>query len=105
LGGRFLENASKTSGDYTVGFVVTFLDLLLTILGFAVIARALLSWIQIDPYNPIIQVLYQITEPILAPLRRFIPPIGGMMDITPIVALILLQILQAIVDSAFNYYR
>jgi len=88
-----------------VGFVVTFLDLLFTILGFAIIARALLSWIQIDPYNPIIQVLYQITEPILAPLRRFIPPIGGMMDITPIVALIILQILQAIVDGAFRYYR
>lgn len=88
-----------------MGFVVTFLDLLFTILGFAIIARALLSWIQIDPYNPIIQVLFQITEPILAPLRRFIPPIGGMMDITPIVALIILQILQAIVDSAFRYYR
>jgi YggT family protein len=88
-----------------VGFVVTFLDLLFTILGFAIIARALLSWIQIDPYNPIIQLLYQITEPILAPLRRYIPPIGGMMDITPIVALIILQILQAIIDSAFRYYR
>ena len=88
-----------------MGFVVTFLDLLFTILGFAIIARALLSWIQIDPYNPIIQLLYQITEPILAPLRRYIPPIGGMMDITPIVALIILQILQAIVDSAFRYYR
>ncbi len=88
-----------------MGFIVTFFDLLFTILGFAIIARALLSWIQVDPYNPIIQVLYQITEPILAPLRRYIPPIGGMMDITPIVALIILQILQAIVDSAFRYYR
>ncbi len=88
-----------------MGFIVTFLDLLFTILGFAIIARALLSWIQINPYNPIIQLLYQITEPILAPLRRYIPPIGGMMDITPIVALIILQILQAIVDSASRYYR
>ncbi len=88
-----------------MGFIVTFFDLLFTILGFAIIARALLSWIQVDPYNPIIQVLYQITEPILAPLRRFIPPIGGMMDITPIVALVILQILQYIVDSAFRYYR
>jgi YggT family protein len=85
-----------------VGFLVTFLDLLLTILGFAIIIRALLSWVQIDPYNPLVQILYQITEPILAPLRRFIPPIGGMMDITPIVALIILQVLQAIIDSAFR---
>lgn len=85
-----------------MGFLVTFLDLLLTILGFAIIIRALLSWVQIDPYNPLVQILYQITEPILAPLRRFIPPIGGMMDITPIVALIILQVLQAIIDSAFR---
>ncbi len=83
-------------------FLVTFLDLLFTILGFAIIARALVSWLPIDPYNPLIQILYQITEPILAPLRRYIPPIGGMMDITPIVALIILQVLQAIVDSAFR---
>ena len=88
-----------------MGFLVTFLDLLFTILGFAIIIRALLSWVQIDPYNPIVQILYQITEPILAPLRRYIPPIGGMMDITPIVALIILQILQAIVDNLFRYYR
>ncbi len=88
-----------------MGFIITFFDLLFTILGFAIIGRALISWLPIDPSNPIIQLLYQITEPILAPLRRFIPPIGGMMDITPIVALIILQVLQAIVDSTFRYYR
>ena len=73
-------------------------------LTLAIIARALLSWFPIDPYNPIAQILFQITEPILAPLRRFIPPIGGMMDITPIVALVLIQIVQAIVDSALHAY-
>ena len=86
-----------------MGYLVTFLDLLLTILGFAIIIRALLSWISIDPYNPLVQILFQITEPILAPLRRIIPPIGGMMDITPIVALIILQVLQAIIDSTFRF--
>ena len=86
-----------------MGYLVTFMDLLLTILGFAIIIRALLSWVSIDPYNPLVQILFQITEPILAPLRRIIPPIGGMMDITPIVALIILQVLQAIIDSTFRY--
>lgn len=86
-----------------MGYLVTFMDLLLTVLGFAIIIRALLSWVSIDPYNPLVQILFQITEPILAPLRRIIPPIGGMMDISPIVALILLQVLQAIIDSAFRY--
>ena len=86
-----------------MGYLVTFMDLLLTVLGFAIIIRALLSWVSIDPYNPLVQILFQITEPILAPLRRIIPPIGGMMDISPIVALIILQVLQAIIDSTFRY--
>lgn len=79
-------------------FVANFLNLLLTLLSFAIIARALVSWLPIDRYNPIIRVLDQITEPILAPLRRVVPPLG-MMDITPIVALILLQILQAVINN------
>lgn len=79
--------------------LISFFDLLFTLLIFAVIARALVSWLPIDRYHPAIQLLDQITEPILGPLRRVIPPLGGMMDITPIVALILLQILQSIVHS------
>ena len=88
-----------------MGFLVTFFDLLFSILGFAIIARALVSWVSIDPSHPIIMILHQITEPILAPLRRYIPPVG-MMDITPIVALVLLQILRALVRSIFGsvYY-
>lgn len=88
-----------------MGFLINFFDLLFTLLGFAIIARALVSWLPVDRYHPIIRVLDQITEPILAPLRRYIPPIGGMMDITPIVALILIQILQAIVHRVLvNMY-
>ena len=80
--------------------LITFFDLLFTLLQFAIIARALLSWLPINRYsNPVIVLLDQITEPILAPLRRYIPPLGGMMDITPIIALILLQILQAVVHN------
>ncbi|MGE5263488.1 MAG: YggT family protein [Acidobacteriota bacterium] len=88
-----------------MGFLINFFDLLFTLLGFAIIARALVSWLPIDRYHPVIRVLDQITEPILAPLRRYIPPVGGMMDITPIVALILIQILQAIVHRVLvNMY-
>lgn len=88
-----------------MSFLVTFLDLFFTIMGFAIILRALVSWVPINPDNPLLQILYQITEPILAPLRRVIPPIGGMMDITPIVALIILQVLQAIIDNSLGVYR
>ena len=86
-----------------LSFVVSFVDLLFTLLSFAIIGRALVSWLPIDRYNPIIRILDQITEPILAPLRRVVPPLG-MMDITPIVALILLMILQRVFDSFFLYY-
>ncbi|MCL4393741.1 MAG: YggT family protein [Chloroflexi bacterium] len=87
-----------------MALLVNFIDLFFSALTLAIIARALLSWFPIDPYNPISQILFQITEPILAPLRRLIPPIGGMMDITPIVALVIIQVLQAIVVSALRTY-
>lgn len=80
-------------------FLLSSLDLLFTLLAFAIIARAVASWLPIDRYHPAVQFFDQVTEPILAPLRRYIPPLGGTVDITPIVALILLQILQAIVHS------
>lgn len=51
-----------------------------------------MSWFPIDPYNPLAQLLMQITEPILAPLRQIIPRIG-MIDLTPMAAIILLQLL------------
>lgn len=61
--------------------------------------RAILSWFVRDPHNPLVELLDQVTEPILAPLRRVVPRIG-MIDITPLVAIILLQFLgQAIAQS------
>jgi len=72
---------------------------LFQVLIFAIIARALLSWFNLGPSHPLVRILYDLTEPILAPLRRVIPMIG-MIDITPIVAIILLQVIQSILLSA-----
>ena len=83
--------------------VQSFFNLLFTVLYFAIIGRALVSWLPIDPYHPIVRILDQITEPFLAPIRRFVPPLG-MMDITPIVGLILIQILQAVLNSILAPY-
>jgi YggT family protein len=52
--------------------------------------RAILSWFPIDPHNPLVTFLYEVTDPILAPLRNVIPRIG-MIDISPLVAIILIQ--------------
>jgi YggT family protein len=79
------------------------LYLLCQVLTFAVFFHVLLSWIvMVSPRNRFVISLYivfrQITDPILAPLRRIIPLIG-MVDITPIVAIIILQIISAVLNS------
>jgi YggT family protein len=61
--------------------------------------RAIISWFALDPRNPLVEVLDQITEPILSPLRRIVPRIG-MIDITPLVAIILLQVLARAVAQS-----
>ncbi len=61
--------------------------------AFVLIARALISWFRPDPYNPIVRFLYNITEPVLQPVRRIIPPIGGL-DISVLVVLIGLNLLS-----------
>ncbi|MDA1097139.1 MAG: YggT family protein [Chloroflexi bacterium] len=74
--------------------IIRFVQTLTTVLSFAIFARALLSWFPAagSGDNPIVAMLYQITEPILAPLRAILPRVG-MMDLTPMVAIILLQVI------------
>jgi YggT family protein len=72
-----------------------FIDILCQILGFAIVIRAILSWFTLRPDNPLMVIFSYLTEPILAPLRRIIPRIG-MFDITPVVAIILLLIIDNI---------
>ena len=69
------------------------LDFLFSALFLLVICRVLISWVSPDPFNPIVQFLIQVTDPVLEPFRRIIPTIGPL-DISPMVALILLKALQ-----------
>lgn len=80
-------------------FLLVFIRLFFTILTWAILIRILLSWIRIDPYHPIVRILDQITEPVLAPARRIIPPIGGL-DFSPVIVIILLNILERILLQA-----
>ena len=87
-----------------ITFLYTAINLLFQILTIAIVARALLSWFPIRPGNPfylLAVILHQITEPLLGPLRRIIPMIG-MFDISPIVALILLQVVQSFLLGALR---
>jgi YggT family protein len=75
--------------------LIRFVELLFNILSLAILIRALLSWFNLPPGNPLVTLLFDITEPILAPLRRVVPRIG-MMDITPVVALLLMNFIQRV---------
>ena len=79
-------------------FVVTFLLILIRILYIAITGRAIISWFPIDPHNPLVRVLYEVTEPVLAPLRRVIPRIG-LIDITPMIAIIVLLIIESAISQ------
>ena len=73
--------------------ILSLANLVLTILTYAIIAEAVLSWIQPDPRNTLVRLLHKISDPILGPLDRLIPPLGGL-NITPLIAIVLLQFIQ-----------
>jgi YggT family protein len=74
------------------------IDLAFWLLNLAILLRVLFSWINPDPYNALVRLVYQVTEPILAPLRRYIPPVAGL-DITPMAAIVFLELLHRIVNG------
>lgn len=82
--------------------VLSILLLLLQILTYALIGRALLSWFDPGMQWGISRVLADVTEPIIAPIRRVIPPLG-MIDISFIVAIILIQVLERLLRQAMYY--
>jgi len=74
-----------------VAFLFDFLKVLCEVLSLAIIFRAILSWFSPRPTNMLVVIVYRVTEPLLAPLRRIIPR-AGMIDFTPLVAIIILQL-------------
>jgi YggT family protein len=66
-----------------------------------ILARVLMSWINIDPYSPVARAIFDLTEPVLAPIRNLLPPAGGL-DFSPIIVIILLQVLQQIIQTMFS---
>ncbi|MFC1963343.1 YggT family protein [Chloroflexota bacterium] len=80
--------------------LISIIAYIIDALTFLIFLRVIFSWFQVSPRNSLVMFIYQLTEPILAPLRRIIPPIG-MMDITPLIAVVLLRIISAIIVAAF----
>jgi len=77
-----------------MAFLFDFIRWLCEVFTLVIIARVIVSWFSPRPTNRLAIILYQLTEPLLAPLRRIIPRVG-MFDFTPLVAIILLQLIAS----------
>ena len=66
---------------------------ILNYIFWAVLLRVILSWVAPDPYNPVVRIVVQIPEPVMAPVRKLLPPMGGF-DLSPLVVLLGIQLLQ-----------
>jgi YggT family protein len=73
--------------------VALLVDYVLYAYMWIIIIRALISWVNPDPYNPIVRFLYQITEPVLRPIRRMLPMTG--IDFSPLIVILAIYFLQA----------
>lgn len=81
-------------GDFIVAVAKIF-DMLLEIYKWVVIVAALISWVNPDPYNPIVRFLYSVTEPVFRPIRRVIGHRLGPVDISPIVVILAIIFVQS----------
>lgn len=74
--------------------VAEVLDIILTIYMWVIIIAALISWVNPDPYNPIVRTLYSLTEPVLRPIRRLIGFRLGALDISPMIVILLIYFIK-----------
>jgi YggT family protein len=77
-------------------FMEQFINTLFRLIYYAIIARILLSWFRANPSGAFYRIIHDTTEPILGPARRMIPPVG-MIDFSPIIVLILLDIVRGLI--------
>jgi YggT family protein len=84
--------------------IVDFVGWLLDIYSWIIIAAALMSWVSPDPRNPIVMFLRQVTEPVLNPVRRLLPPwkTGGL-DLSPLIVLLVIQFVDRVVLRSMRY--
>ncbi|MDD5051169.1 MAG: YggT family protein [Sulfuricurvum sp.] len=75
---------------------------LITVYIWVLIIGALLSWVRPDPYNPIVQIIYRLTEPAYSLIRKIMPTVFNGLDLAPLILIILLQVLDVILVNVIN---
>ena len=83
--------------------IAQILHMVINIYIWVVIISALITWVKPDPYNPIVQVLHRLTEPVYIRIRNYIPTVFGGIDLTPILVIVALQFIDLfLVKLLFN---
>jgi YggT family protein len=75
--------------------IAKLIDFLLTIYMWIIIGRAVISWVNADPYNPVVRFLVEATEPLLSRIRRFLPISMGGIDFSPMILIMVIMFLQS----------
>jgi YggT family protein len=76
-----------------IAFATIFISII-SLYKWVIIIGALLSWVQPDPYNPIVQMIYRLTQPAYNLIQRFIPTVFGGMDLSPVILIFAIQFLE-----------
>jgi len=87
---------------YFIAAIATIINYVLYIFLWIVIARAILSWVSPDPYNPIVRFIHNVTEPVLQQIRKRIPVYFGGIDLSPIVVFLIIIFLQKFVVNSLD---
>lgn len=82
--------------------VASVLDMLLTLYMWIVIVQAIVSWVNPDPFNPIVRFLYQVTEPVFYRIRRALPLVFGGMDLTPLVVILAIVFMKSFLVTTLH---
>jgi YggT family protein len=84
--------------------VAKLLQLVLEVYFWIIIARAVLSWVSPDPFNPVVRFLYRVTEPVLRPIRYRLPTVAMGLDLSPMVVLLVIKLVEwSVVDSLRDF--
>lgn len=75
--------------------IAQLLDFLLTAYMWIIIGRVVISWVNADPYNPVVRFLYEATEPVLGRIRRLLPLSFGGIDFSPMILILAIMFLQS----------
>jgi len=93
-----------TALGFILNGIAQVLSMVLSLVMWIVIIRALLSWVNPDPYNPIVRFLTEVSEPLLRPIRRYVPLVGPGIDLSPIILLLVIVFLQSSLVPMIGHY-